>query len=134
MEGDLGATHSDTQPLLQQVVRLPSCWASGLGLRGRGCLWTITRRQGPGVMPSLCPKPPPGNGVAPWCPAPAWDSGTYTLSAEQLLRGRGHTGGPEHGSYTGGGPGVLLGHFKVWKDNLGHVLPRTESSLTSLLT
>ena len=103
MEGDLGATHSETQPLLQQVVRLPSCWASGLGLRGHDCLWTITCRQDPGAMPSLCPKPPPGNVVSPWCLAPAWDSGTFTLSAGQLLRDSGHTGGPELWSYTGGG-------------------------------
>lgn len=103
MEGDLGATHSENQPLLQQVVRLPSCWASGLGLKGRGCLQTVTRRQDPGAMPSLCPKPPPGNVVAPWCLAPAWDSGTFTLSAGQLLRDSGRTGGPELWSYTGGG-------------------------------
>lgn len=134
MEGDLGATHSETQPLLQQVVRLPSCWASGLGLRGRGCLWTITHRQGPGAMPSLCPKPPPGNGVAPWCPAPAWDSGTTLCQQGNFSEAAATQVALSVGAILGGGAGVLLGHFKVRKGNLGHVLPRIESLLMSLLT
>lgn len=84
-------------------------------------------------MPSLCPKPPPGNVVARWCPAPGWDSRTSSLSAGQLLRGSATQVALSSGAIPGG-PGVLLGRFKVWKGNLGHVLPRTESSLTSLLT
>ena len=74
-----------------------------------------------------------------WCLPGAWrlpgtlepslcQQGNFSETvATQVARSFGATPGV-------GGPGVLHGHFRVWKGNLGHVLPRTESSLTSLLT